>query len=113
MILWNKKISYIYIKKKYNFRQRFQQIAKGIAPRGNITVMREPSLVRTKKNPEDYINKVQIQLANSTTGSEWTVEKFSFHQFIPRGRGKHNHIILSHLRADKEGIQFVTSFHYL
>lgn len=42
-----------------NYKQRFQQICKGIVNRGNITIVKEPSLVAAGAKGADAVNKVQ------------------------------------------------------
>ncbi|KAG6458423.1 probable phytanoyl-CoA dioxygenase [Manduca sexta] len=42
----------------YSYKQRFSQMAKGLVATA-ATIIKEPSLVEKKLNPEDYINKIQ------------------------------------------------------
>ncbi|XP_049881348.1 probable phytanoyl-CoA dioxygenase [Pectinophora gossypiella] len=43
----------------YSYKQRFIQISKGVVDRGNITVVKEPSLFAKGLKGEDLINKLQ------------------------------------------------------
>ncbi|KAL0860658.1 hypothetical protein ABMA27_010004 [Loxostege sticticalis] len=43
----------------YSYKKRFSQICNGVVPRGQVTVVKEPKLVKEMKNAEDYVNKLQ------------------------------------------------------